>query len=145
MFTGSFKSAGMNPNAVAISRGIPPGFKGRRYTPLAPTRAMLQITDIEEFYAAYKAEILDKLDPATVYAELGDGAILLCWEDFNVCCHRRICAPWFEENLGIIVPEIGHDRNESLPWREQPQKPPSTRWRKSSTTNSGAQGQLFAA
>ena len=134
MFTGSFKSAGMNATAVAISCGIPPGFKGRRYTALAPTRSMLQITDIEEFYAAYRAEILNKLDPGKVYEDLGEGAVLLCWEDFNVSCHRRMVAEWLEETLGVAIPEIGHDRNESPPWREQPQKPPSTRWKKSKTT-----------
>src|SRR5437868_5644512 len=58
--TGSFASAGKNANAVAVSRGIPPGFKGRRYTPLAPTAAMLRLKSIEEFYAAYR-EVLSLL------------------------------------------------------------------------------------
>jgi hypothetical protein len=135
--TGSFASAGKNAAAVGISCGIPPGFKGRRYTSLAPTRSMLQIRDVEEFAAAYRKEILDRLDPAKVAHDLGE-TVMLCWEPFNFCCHRRMVAEWLEEALGISVPEIGHERNESPPWRELPLKPPSrSRSKRPSTT--GAQ------
>ena len=33
-----------------------------------------------------------------VAEELGPDAILLCWESFNVRCHRRLVAEWLEEN-----------------------------------------------
>jgi hypothetical protein len=29
---------------------------------------------------------------------------------------------WFEEKLGIVVPELGHERTESIPFNEQPSK-----------------------
>ena len=37
-------------------------------------------------------------------------------------CHRRLVAEWLEEKLGIVVPELGHERGESLPFGEQPSK-----------------------
>jgi len=38
---------------------------------------------------------------------LGEDAILLCWENSGVFCHRRLVAEWFEEELGVSVPEVG--------------------------------------
>ena len=37
-------------------------------------------------------------------------------------CHRRLVAEWLEETLGIIVPELDHERGESIPFNEQPSK-----------------------
>ena len=37
-------------------------------------------------------------------------------------CHRRLVAEWLEEKLGIVVPELGHERAESVPFSEQPSK-----------------------
>ena len=48
--------------------------------------------------------------------------ILLCWESLNVRCHRRLVAEWLEEKLGIVVPELGHERSESIPFNKQPSK-----------------------
>jgi hypothetical protein len=141
MFTSSFKKAGKNAKAVAISRGLPKGYTGIQFLSLAPTPAMLKLKDINEFYQAYKTEILDKLEPALIYERLSD-AILLCWEDFNVCCHRRMVAEWLEGALGVTIPELGHERHESLYWRDMPLKPPSTRWKKKSDK---AAPSLFAA
>jgi hypothetical protein len=31
-------------------------------------------------------------------------------------------AEWLEEKLGVVVPELDHDRKESIPFREQPSK-----------------------
>jgi hypothetical protein len=49
-------------------------------------------------------------------------AIILCWESFNVRCHRRLVVEWPEEELDIVVPELGHERSESVPFSEQPSK-----------------------
>ncbi len=32
------------------------------------------------------------------------------------------CPTWLEEKLGIVVPELGHERSESTPFGEQPSK-----------------------
>jgi hypothetical protein len=98
------------PNAVAISRGVPRWFEGRVYDPLRPSWKLVEasksgeITD-DEYERRYRADVLDRLDPATVRRELGDDAILLCWERPEATCHRRIVARWLEEALGVEVPE----------------------------------------
>ena len=37
-------------------------------------------------------------------------------------CHRRLVAEWLEEKLGIVVPELEHERAESLAFNQQPSK-----------------------
>jgi len=49
---------------------------------------------------------LAKLDPGEVYAELGEGVILLFWARPGDFCHRHLVAEWFEEMLGAPVPEL---------------------------------------
>jgi hypothetical protein len=82
---------------------------------------------LEEYCHLY-GEILKKLDPKRVYAELvalvAEEPVLLCWEvpPFTApqpipqagltmigrsnWCHRRIVAAWFKQTLGIDVPEL---------------------------------------
>ena len=105
------RRAAADPNAVAISRGVPRWFKGRVYDPLRPSWELVNeaksgaITS-EQYERLYRAGVLAKLDPATVRRELGDDAILLCWERPDAPCHRRIVARWLEEGLGTQVPEF---------------------------------------
>jgi len=89
--------------------------------PLAPPRWLLKAKDPAMFDREYRKQ-LDALDAKQVAKELGPDAILLCWESFNVRCHRRLVAAWLEEKFGIVVPELGHDRTESVPFSEQPSK-----------------------
>ena len=105
------RPAASDPNAVAISRGVPRWFKGRVYDPLRPSWKLVQGSKSgavahDEYERLYRAEVLHRLDPATVRRELGDDAILLCWERPGEPCHRRIVARWLEEKLGIVVPEL---------------------------------------
>jgi hypothetical protein len=104
MKTSNFKIAGKHPNTIAICRGRPVWFHKRWYEPLAPTREMLAIKDEAEFSRQY-AEILAGLDARQVVADLGDNAILLCWEAVGQPCHRRTVAGWIERETGIAVPE----------------------------------------
>jgi hypothetical protein len=39
-----------------------------------------------------------------------------------VRCHQRLVAEWLEEKLGIVVPELGRERSESVPFAKQPSK-----------------------
>lgn len=89
--------------------------------PLAPPRWLLNAKDPELFDREYRKQ-LDALGAKQVAEDLGPDAILLCWESFNVRCHRRLVAEWLEEKLGIIVPELNHERFESLAFSEQPSK-----------------------
>ena len=89
--------------------------------PLAPPRWLLKAKDPELFDREYRKQ-LDSLDAKQVAEDLGPDAILLCWESFNVRCHRRLVAEWLEEKLGIVVPELGQKRGESIPFGEQRSK-----------------------
>ena len=119
--TSNFANSANHPEAVAISRGVPRFYKGRRYMTLAPPRWLLKAKDPELFDREYRKQ-LDSLDANQVAEELGPNAILLCWESFNVRCHRRLVAEWLEEKLGIVVPELLHERSESIPFSEQQSK-----------------------
>jgi uncharacterized NAD(P)/FAD-binding protein YdhS len=104
--------SGSHPRAVAISRTQPRGWTGRAYEPLAPSWRLLAAAksgaiDEDEYTRSFRAEVLSKLDPATVYADLGEDAVHLCWENLGAFCHRRLVAEWFEEKLGVSVPEVG--------------------------------------
>ena len=105
------KQASQDPNAVSIARW-PPRWWGsrRRYIALAPSKDLLNRSKAglpwPEYVKEYQRDILGKLDPAKVLADLGDGAILLCWEKPGEDCHRRLVAEWLEKSLDIKVPEL---------------------------------------
>jgi hypothetical protein len=119
--TSNFAKSGKHPDAVAISRGVPRFYKGRRYMALAPPVWLLKAKDPELFDQEYRKQ-LAALDARQVAEELGPNAILLCWESFNVRCHRRLVAEWLEEKLGIVVAELGRERSESVPFAKQRSK-----------------------
>ena|ERR1035437_4507972 len=119
--TSNFTKSGKHPDAVAISQGVPRFYQGKRCLPLAPPRWLLKTKDPELFVLEYRKQ-LDSLIAKQVAEDLGPNAIILCWESFNVRCHRRLVAEWLEEKLGIAVPELEHERAESLPFNKQPSK-----------------------
>lgn len=120
--TSNFAVAKNDPRAVAISQGVPWWFKGRRMIELAPSRALLTYVkgsgDTKRFDEAMR-EQLEKLDAEEIVKQLGEDAILLCWEGWNVRCHRRLVAEWLESKLGVEVPEFNHQRSESIPYIQQ--------------------------
>jgi hypothetical protein len=101
---------------VSIDRGPPRWFTGRKELRLAPTPAMLKLAKPE--YDAQFAEILAQLDPAEVYATLGENAVLLCWEKPNEWCHRRPVAEWLEAALQVEIPEYGFMRPLSIAYSD---------------------------
>ena len=113
-----FSKGGKDENAVAICRGLPKWYEGRVYKKLAPTWAMLKMSEAE-FESAYRSQVLGGLNAAQVYDELGADAVLLCWEPFNVRCHRRLVAEWLESELGVEIPEFGYERADSIPFCDQ--------------------------
>jgi hypothetical protein len=133
MFTSCFSTVKNLPTdliPVSIARGAPRGFAGRKELRLAPTWAMLKMSrpDFDQQFA----RMLARLDPAKLYAELGENAVLLCWEKPGEGCHRRMVAEWFEEALGVVVPEFGIDRAETpayelTPWKQTAPKKQSKR------------------
>lgn len=109
MMTSSFKCCGLMPNAVGIAGRVPDWYLGKRYRDLAPRKWFFdefkQDNNKELYTARYIDEVLNQLDARKVYEELGQDAILLCWEEPGEFCHRRLVARWLETNLGILVPE----------------------------------------
>lgn len=120
--TANFATGAKHPDAVAICRGVPRWYRGRRLIELAPERWLLNAHDPKLFDEVY-SEQLHKLDPQHIAEVLGANAVMLCWEAFNVRCHRRMVAEWLESALGIEIPELGHDLAESLPYSKAPSKP----------------------
>jgi hypothetical protein len=120
ILTSNFKIAGHLPQAVAISLGVPRGWRGARCTVLAPPRPLIKIMDPETFIPLYKAQILDKLDPHKIIKDLGgDNFILLCWEDPGVFCHRRVVAAWMQKEAGVIVEEFNPKLRRHHDWLRQ--------------------------
>ena len=98
-----------DPHLVSIARKTPEWFRGRRYPALAPRSNMLKMD--EEGYRRKYQLILDRLNPRRVYEDLGEEAVLLCWEQPGEFCHRRLVAAWLEEALGVTVPELPGNYN----------------------------------
>jgi len=94
---------------VSIALAAPASFKGVTYRALNPTWAILKKykkdRDKVAFEKAYREQILSKLDPNKVYNDLSD-AVILCWEQPNLFCHRNIVAAWLKETIGVEVPEL---------------------------------------
>jgi len=63
----------------------------------------------EDEYTYQYLDILKarELDPLKIVSELGDGAVMLCYESPKDFCHRHIVATWIQENTGIEVVELG--------------------------------------
>jgi uncharacterized protein YeaO (DUF488 family) len=112
MQTSYFQKSGKNENCVSIARSTPEWLPGvKEYPSLAPSNDLLwsykhgNIT-AEEYIKRYHSEVLDKLDAATVFKDLGEEAILCCWEKNAGICHRTLIAKWLERELGIIIDEL---------------------------------------
>lgn len=110
MHTSYFAKAKKLENAISIALYPPKWFTGKLCQKLAPSWDILseyKRTGDEQVYTkAYTYEVLEGLDPRTLFNELGENAILCCWEANSKFCHRHIVARWFEEHLNIIVPEL---------------------------------------
>ena len=96
---------------VSISRKPPEGFKVKIYKPLCPSWDLVMtykkgnITK-EQYAERYYLEILNNLDAEKTYQELGEDAILLCYEASLKFCHRHIVAKWLMDKLGVIITEL---------------------------------------
>ena len=96
---------------ISIARGNPKWYFGETFIELAPTWNMIKNMSEEEYIEAYNRK-LDKLDAGFIYNILGENSILLCWERPDDFCHRRLVAKWFENELGIVVPEFGIEKKQ---------------------------------
>jgi uncharacterized protein (DUF488 family) len=111
LYTSNYARHAKDPNAVCISVKAPYWYKGKAYYPLAPTWELVRAKkageiDEKEYTIRYLQLLEDRgLDPKKVAEELGDGAIMLCYESPKDFCHRQIVSWWMNKN-GISVEEV---------------------------------------
>jgi hypothetical protein len=124
IFTSNFKIAGGLPQTVAISLGVPRGWRGRRYKALAPLRDLIKIMEPEKFIRLYRAQVLDSLDPMQVIREMGgDNFVMVCWEPPGDFCHRRVVAAWLRKHTGVLVEEFIPTMRRHAEWLRGLQEP----------------------
>ena len=124
IFTSNFKISGRLPQAVAISLGVPRGWRGRRYKALAPPRDLIKIMEPEKFIRLYRAQVLDSLDPMQVIREMGgDNFVMVCWEPPGEFCHRRVVAAWLRKHTGVLVEEFIPTMRRHAEWLRGLQEP----------------------
>ena len=111
MQTSYFGNMHNEGNYISIARRNPDWFEGRTMIKLAPDWSLIKAGySRKKFEYEYRKRILEKLDPAKVYEELGEDAILLCWEKPQDFCHREVVADWLEENIeGLEITETGFE------------------------------------
>jgi hypothetical protein len=111
LFTSNFKISGKHPDAVAICKGVPKWFKGRRMPKLGPqTWALVKEKNEEKFRKEFR-EYLTSLNVRSILEELGPNAVLLCWENPGEFCHRLLVAEWVYEQTGVVIAEMNPDLN----------------------------------
>ncbi len=109
-----------DPNAYGISvPGLPRWYTGKRLKFLAPTWEIVKQYKIDDHNVGrHEAEqlyinryfdlLLNErgLTAQSIYDQIPDQAILLCYEKPEDFCHRRLLAEFLELELGINVPEV---------------------------------------
>jgi uncharacterized protein (DUF488 family) len=62
--------------------------------------------DVEAYRQEYKELVLDRLDPLQVLQDIGDDAVLICYETPSQFCHRRLIADWLFRAAQVWIPEL---------------------------------------
>ena len=110
MNTSYFAKSANNYYAVSICGRAPLWYLGREYRILAPKIDFFKKykEDGDEVYYTeqYHKRVLDQLDPHQVYKDLGENAVLLCYEKPEDFCHRFLVAKWLEKHIGIEIKEL---------------------------------------
>jgi hypothetical protein len=103
---------------VSIALYPPTNVKCIAMPSLAPTHSILydKYRTDDRYTHRYKSEVLQKLDPQKVLADLvaiaqGSDIALCCYEKPGDFCHRHIVAEWLKENTGVEIEEYGQSKN----------------------------------
>lgn len=64
------------------------------------------------YIGKYNETVLSKLNPEKVVEDLGDNAVMLCYEKPGDFCHRHIIEDWLHKNTGIEVKEVSLINNQ---------------------------------
>jgi len=110
MNTSYFAKSANNYFAVSIAGRAPLWYSGRQYKKLAPKidffKKYKEDGDEAAYREQYQKQVLDQLDPRKVYEELGEQAVLLCFEKPGDFCHRHLVSEWLMKQLGIQITEL---------------------------------------
>jgi len=113
MQTSYFFKNGSDENVVSIAGKSPAWYAGKQYKKLAPKYWFFKKykDDVDKgFYIEhFKKEVLETLDPQKIYEELGENAILLCWEKPGEFCHRHLVSEWLSKELNIEIKEVENE------------------------------------
>lgn len=100
---------------IAICGGVPKGWIGLRYSPLAPKYSWWKEwkdggLDESWYIEKYQETVLDQLNPKSVIKELGlmsegKDVALVCYEKPETFCHRHLVADWLNK-AGFSVEEL---------------------------------------
>ena len=112
-FSNRIREPGLNLVVVSNSypRHLPWLKEARQYRKLCPGWSLVKEykkhnISWQNYIEIYHEDILDKLDPETVYSDLGEDAVILCWEKPGKLCHRRLIADWLYDHLRIRINEL---------------------------------------
>jgi hypothetical protein len=126
-YFGNLRNIPLDLEPVSIARGTPAWSAKRvkrKYLWLAPADDAWFAETNAIFVRRFRIG-LKELDPQKVFNDLGENAVLMCWERPNFRCHRRLVAEWLEEALGIEIPEYGFDKIKRF--KNMPMQPPKVR------------------
>lgn len=106
---------------ISISLYPPTNVKCINMPQLAPTHSILydKYRTDERYSHRYQAEVLQKLDPQKVLADImaiaqGSDVALCCYEKPGDFCHRHLVAEWLKQNTGVDIDEYGQSKNLSV-------------------------------
>jgi len=95
--------------SISLDGGRLAKFEGRVYKKLAPPYDLLkhwhENKDVDYYTKTFYGRILSNLDQHAVAKELGDGAVLMCYEKSGDFCHRHLVAEWLRA-AGICIEEF---------------------------------------
>ena len=108
------QEAGFN-NLVCVAGYAPKFFydipNARFYPDLAPMKSWFwewknNHLSNDWYIEKYNETVLSKLDPNKVVSDLGNNAVMLCYEKPGDFCHRHLIADWLSTNTGAKVSEF---------------------------------------
>lgn len=102
IFISDFQKSVSNPLAIAISREVPPDFKGRRIIGLSIPASVSPDDSFETIWRAYKQLVLVMFDPQIILDIIGDSAVLI-GENKRHCL---LFCRWLELYSPITVYEL---------------------------------------
>lgn len=95
-------------NFVSIARKTPEGFPGKVCMKLAPSASLLwshkNNPDVEAYTKEFNLQ-LEKLNAKQIVNEIGEDAVLVCYEGKDKFCHRHLVSDWLRRE-GFDVIEI---------------------------------------